>query len=204
MLNSKYFKEKEFDCKCGCGLNNIKSELVVILDDLREKFNSPCTVNSACRCESHNASVGGVTSSKHLWGNAVDISIKGFSTDDVYKYLDNKYPNSLGIGYYDTFIHIDLRKERTRWNESKFNKKDNDSNSFLDSIDFDMIGNLVTTVNPVAGMVIKGINAIVKSDNESISNSSTIDILESLSKSTDNNVDDKLICIVKAYLECKK
>jgi hypothetical protein len=76
--------------------------------------------------------------------------------------------------------------------------------NFFEDIDFQLVGNVITTVNPVAGLVIKGLDTIVNSDNETVSNDSTIKILETLSKSTDNNVDDKLICMVKTYLECNK
>ena len=75
---------------------------------------------------------------------------------------------------------------------------------FFKNIDFQMVGDLITSVNPVAGLVVKSIDTIVSSKNESISNDSTIKILEHLSRSTKNDVDDKLICIVKSYLECSR
>jgi len=78
--------------------------------------------------------------------------------------------------------------------------------SFWDSIvdNLDSIGNLITIVNPVAGLVVKSIDKIVNSKNETISNDSTIKVLESISKSTGNDVDDELIALVKNHLESKK
>ena len=62
--NSKYFKRAEFACKCGCGMDTVDYELVNILDKVREHFGTPVVINSACRCEAHNASVGGAANSK--------------------------------------------------------------------------------------------------------------------------------------------
>lgn len=75
---------------------------------------------------------------------------------------------------------------------------------FLKNIDLKSVGNVITLVNPVAGIVVKTIDVIVNSDNQSISNQSTIKVLQSISKSTKNNVDDELINIVKLYLDNKK
>ena len=49
-----YFKDYEFTCKCGCGLNNISEELVFNLDEARDISQIPFKINSACRCEKHN------------------------------------------------------------------------------------------------------------------------------------------------------
>jgi len=77
--------------------------------------------------------------------------------------------------------------------------------SFWDTItdNLETIGNVITLVNPVAGLVVKSIDKIVNSKNESISNDSTIKVLESISKSTGNNVDDELIALVKTHLASK-
>lgn len=57
----KHFKESEFTCNCGCGLNNINDVVVQMLDTARELAQVPFKINSACRCEKHNKMVGGVT-----------------------------------------------------------------------------------------------------------------------------------------------
>ena len=75
--NIKYFKKEEFNCKCGCGLNNIDIRLVKILDEIREYFGKPCIITSGCRCLNYNVKVGGITGSKHTKGEAADIWING-------------------------------------------------------------------------------------------------------------------------------
>lgn len=112
---SKHFKRPEFACKCGCGFAVVDVELLAILEDVRNHFDSPVIINSACRCESHNKAVGGASGSKHKLGIAADIVVKGVSPDKVYSYLDAQSPNTHGIGRYNSFTHIDVRSTYSRW-----------------------------------------------------------------------------------------
>ncbi|EHO5970626.1 serine/threonine protein kinase [Salmonella enterica] len=112
---SKHFKRKEFSCRCGCGQDTVDAELLVILEDVREHFGRPVIINSANRCPTHNKRVGGATRSVHLTGKAADIVVKGIAPDIVHAYLTTKYPNSYGIGKYNTFTHVDSRSVKSRW-----------------------------------------------------------------------------------------
>lgn len=85
--NIKYFKESEFTCKCGCGLNNINLAVVKIADKVREHFGSPAIVTSGTRCQKHNKEVGGVSNSRHLQGKAIDMYVKGVNGGDLLAYL---------------------------------------------------------------------------------------------------------------------
>lgn len=85
--NIKYFKESEFTCKCGCGLNNMNLAVVKIADKVREHFGSPAIVTSGTRCQKHNKEVGGVSNSRHLQGKAIDMYVKGVSGKDLLAYL---------------------------------------------------------------------------------------------------------------------
>ena len=69
----KYFKDSEFTCKCGCGTNYQKDGIKRIADEIREWSGGPAIINSGTRCRKHNAEVGGVSNSYHLYGNAIDI-----------------------------------------------------------------------------------------------------------------------------------
>ena len=111
----KYFSRSEFACKCGCGFSAVDIGLLDILIDIREHFDSPLTINSACRCYSHNKNIGGTNKSKHLFGMAADITVNGITDERVQDYVLNKYPNSKGIGVYDLFTHIDVRDTKARW-----------------------------------------------------------------------------------------
>lgn len=74
----KWFKEKEFACRC-CGELPLPSKMNVealvrnVLDPVREAYGRPIVVNSGYRCDKHNAAVGGVKNSQHLVGQAADI-----------------------------------------------------------------------------------------------------------------------------------
>ena len=114
-MDTKHFKDSEFACKCGCGWVKPNSELKAVLELVRCKFNSPVTVNSSCRCESHNAKVGGAPSSQHKLGTAADIVVNGVPPKVVYSYLTSIFPNQYGIGKYNTFTHIDVRSKKARW-----------------------------------------------------------------------------------------
>lgn len=110
---SKHFKRSEFKCKCGkCKSDTADVLLVALLEDVREHFGAPVTLNSAHRCEAHNASVGGAKASMHLLGRAADIRVKGKSPKEVIQYLVKKYPNSYGFIEYESFVHVDSREEK--------------------------------------------------------------------------------------------
>lgn len=85
--NIKYFKESEFTCKCGCGLNNMNLKVVKIADKVREHFGSPAIVTSGTRCKKHNTEVGGVANSRHLQGKAIDMYVQGIDGGELLKYL---------------------------------------------------------------------------------------------------------------------
>lgn len=74
----KWFKEKEFVCRC-CGelppfaRANIEALVNEALDPVREAYGKPIYMTSGYRCEKHNKEVGGVNGSQHTKGEACDI-----------------------------------------------------------------------------------------------------------------------------------
>ena len=68
---------KEFKCQC----TRTTCSIVVMSPALRDSWNisraqfaKPLKVNSGHRCGPHNEEVGGIVNSKHLTGEAIDIS----------------------------------------------------------------------------------------------------------------------------------
>lgn len=114
-MNWKYirnFKKEEFECKCGCGLNNIDFELVNMLDNARWLAKLPFVINSPCRCQEYNKKVGGVENSSHCKGLAVDIAC-----DNVFNRF-NIVSSLLEVGFkriliYKTFIHVDIDLDKS-------------------------------------------------------------------------------------------
>ena len=111
----EYFKPREFACQDGSDRILIAPELVDILHEIREHFNSPVMITSGYRTESHNKKVGGAKKSMHLDGRAADIVVKNVSPSKVAAYAERLMPEKGGIGEYRTFVHIDVRKEKSRW-----------------------------------------------------------------------------------------
>lgn len=115
-MNTKNFRESEFECKCGCGTYVENAALMILLEDVSERFNKPVFITSATRCEKHNKSVGGSRNSKHLSGEAADIVVKDVLSSAVYSYLDNSpYSEIIGLGKYGDFTHVDARGYHSRW-----------------------------------------------------------------------------------------
>ena len=116
---SKNFNRSEFTCKCGeCDDDTVDTELVKIYQGIRDHFAKPVRITSGCRCSKHNASVGGAVNSQHKKGRAGDGQISGVSPYEISLYVENKYLSDHGgIGLYDTFIHIDTRTQKARWDK---------------------------------------------------------------------------------------
>jgi hypothetical protein len=74
------------------------------------------TVNSAYRDRSYNASIGGASNSKHMYGKAMDLAYIGGSAEERQRMLTAAIEaGAQGIGLYNSFMHIDLGPKRT-WN----------------------------------------------------------------------------------------
>lgn len=110
---STNFKVKEFACKDGSDKILIDTELVELLQKLRNHFGKPIKINSAYRTMTHNKKVGGSTNSQHLKGKAADIQVAGINPILVAMYSEKL--NAGGIGVYKTFTHIDTRDKKSRW-----------------------------------------------------------------------------------------
>lgn len=109
------FRRTEFACGCGCGFAAMDYELLAILEDVRAHFSKPVRITSACRCPDHNKAVGGEEKSQHLFGMAADFVVIGASPAKVHQYLVGKYPDQYGIGLYKTWVHLDVRQVKARW-----------------------------------------------------------------------------------------
>lgn len=115
---SENFRAKEFACKDGSEDVLISDELVTLLQKIRDHFNAPITINSAYRTEAYNKKIGGATYSQHVKGKAADIVVQGATPEQVAQYAEYLQPNSGGIGLYNSFTHVDVRDNRSRWNST--------------------------------------------------------------------------------------
>lgn len=112
-----YFPEKPWACRCGCGKNNIKDELVQGLNHARSLTTFPFIITSACRCEMHNRLAGGSPNSAHLDGYAVDILTN--NSRERFEILEALMrAGFVRFGEANTFIHVDCdpnKPKRVKW-----------------------------------------------------------------------------------------
>jgi uncharacterized protein YcbK (DUF882 family) len=113
---SANFKVKEFACTDGSDPIFIDTDLVNVLQKIRNHFGKAVTVTSAYRTPGKNKAVGGTTYSQHLYGMAADIKVLGVTPKKVAAYAEELLPGTGGIGIYKTFCHIDVRVTKARWN----------------------------------------------------------------------------------------
>ena len=112
---SKNFRVQEFACNDGSDTVLISSELVSLLQKIRDHFGNAVAINSGYRTEAYNKKIGGASRSQHVQGTAADIMVSGVSPLAVAQYAEFLLPNSGGIGVYQTFTHVDVRTSRSRW-----------------------------------------------------------------------------------------
>lgn len=113
---STNFKVREFACTDGSDPIFIDSELVSVLQKVRNHFGKAVTITSAYRTPTKNKACGGTAYSQHLYGRAADIKISGVSPKKVAAYVETLLKDKGGIGIYSTFTHIDVRLVKSRWN----------------------------------------------------------------------------------------
>lgn len=114
-----FFDTKEFESKDGKPSpfddTVVKRELIVMLNAIRSRFGKPIIVNSGYRSPEHNAAVGGVPNSQHVLGTAADIRPEDLSDLSELQEICNEMNARGGVGFYNTFVHVDVRGERARW-----------------------------------------------------------------------------------------
>ena len=134
MKLTKNVSAEELFCKCtykDCDYKRtmmsheeLAETIQLAVNHFSEVYNDKITVtiNCANRCPKHNHDVGGENNSFHMLAMAADIALytsnKGrVPCGLVADFYDKKFPSSHGIGRYNTFTHIDIRKDKSRWNK---------------------------------------------------------------------------------------
>jgi len=110
----KYFEYEEFDSPDIQGSGQLMdTKLLNMIDEAREIYGKPIRVTSGYRTEAHNRKVGGVDSSSHLKGLAIDVAC--VRSDDRFKILNALLEVGFNrIGVASTFIHVDIDKDKSQ------------------------------------------------------------------------------------------
>ena len=87
-------------------------ETIKFADAMRESVGLPIVITSSYRNPSLNESVGGSSTSLHLQFNALDlVPMSGKKEDlvEMRKFVNKNRTRLMGVGFYDSFIHLDFR-----------------------------------------------------------------------------------------------
>lgn len=113
---SDHFKLVEFKCWDNSRVVVLNDELVTVLEQARKHFGKAIKINSGYRTVAYNSTLKDASpKSQHTHGNAADIVVNGVKPIDVYNYFNETYPDTYGVGIYNTFVHIDVRTSKARW-----------------------------------------------------------------------------------------
>lgn len=97
-----------------CAWTSVTDETWVKAALLSQRLGAKLFINSAYRTPEKNASLSdAATHSFHMRGMALDVSKSGHNTNDIIKH--GNIVGFGGIGYYNTFIHVDSRKTLGMW-----------------------------------------------------------------------------------------
>ena len=117
----RYFRREEFRCPCGkCGGFPVEPQekMVRTVDEIRHRLGIPVSIvdagGSGVRCAAHNAEVGGVANSQHLYGLAADLH-SAASPAEMKAAAEEVLGHTGGIGLYGWGIHVDTRQGYARW-----------------------------------------------------------------------------------------
>ena len=110
----KYFEYEEFDSPDVQGSGQLMDpKLLEMIDEVREIYGKPIRINSGYRTEAHNRKVGGVDSSSHLKGLAIDVAC--VRSDNRFKMLTALIEVGFNrIGVAGSFIHVDIDKDKSQ------------------------------------------------------------------------------------------
>lgn len=121
---SEFFDREEFRCQCKgkyCDGFPVEpeEELVRVCNEIRRRLGVPVSIvdggGSGVRCTRHNAAVGGVGNSNHLYGKAADLhSTK--SPSEMARIAEEVLAGTGELGVYSWGIHVAVNCKYSRYN----------------------------------------------------------------------------------------
>lgn len=119
----EFFDREEFRCQCkGKYCNGFpvepEEELVRVCDEIRRRLGVPVSIvdsgGSGVRCARHNADVGGVGNSNHLYGKAADLH-SGKSPEEMARVAEEVLGDTGELGIYSWGIHVGVNCKYSRF-----------------------------------------------------------------------------------------
>ena len=104
------FDRDEFKCS-HCGRNEIKDELIDVLQDIRTETGHPMSINSGWRCSEHPAEAKKKKPGSHTLGLVADVGVSGAAAFAINK-AASSHPKVTALGINQKgkkrFIHIGI------------------------------------------------------------------------------------------------
>lgn len=107
----KYFTPDEpyIRCPCGkCAGELPEEKLMRLADRVREQAGVPMIPTSTVRCAAHNAAVGGVSTSRHLYRRAMDFYILGWNAQKTLALVKRQPEVAYAYAIDDSAVHMDV------------------------------------------------------------------------------------------------
>ena len=102
-------------------LDNMLDLIVFCLQPVRNLLNVPMIITSGFRCKKVNELVGGVDTSQHLTGQAVDFIPNEMSIENaIFKIQTSNIEYDQLINEYDRWVHISYNKGKNRRQNLKY------------------------------------------------------------------------------------
>lgn len=110
------FNRNEFRCRCGCERNEIRDELIDVVQDIRTEVNRPLAISSGYRCPDHPVESAKGEPGTHSQGMAADV-LASHDLGRLVLLAALKHPKVGGVGVHQKgngrFIHIDIAPNRS-------------------------------------------------------------------------------------------
>jgi len=109
----RYFSRSDPYIACPCGAcggfpAEPTEKLMRLADRIRAQAGVPMLPSSTVRCPAHNAAVGGVASSRHLTGRAMDFSIRGWTAEKTLALVRQQKEVNYAYAIDGTHVHMDV------------------------------------------------------------------------------------------------
>lgn len=93
-------------------VENLRLLCTNILQPLRDLLGVPVTISSGYRCKALNRIIGGARNSQHQTGRAADLSVKGFTTEQLFQLIvDSNLEYDQVIEEFGEWIHISFSEK---------------------------------------------------------------------------------------------
>ena len=124
MIKSNIAKRKHIDNTPNENvIKNLKALAINCLQPIRDYYKKPVTISSGYRCPALNKAVGGVSTSQHCNGMAVDFIINGETVESVFQWCKKNLKYDQLIQEKNAWVHISFNSNGNRHQALRYDGK---------------------------------------------------------------------------------